>query len=347
MRMRITMGPVVVVLAAGVSIEPAASAGTIDDGDLLVCGFGDPSSIGHYRTDGTLVTVFLGTGVRWEGATLTPDGEVVTTRRSTDGVNVFDQDGNETRTFDTPQVTFVCGDISAFSDGTLAVSDQGGDIDLYTPQGVYVTTFVANGLSRAFGSFVDGKDNLWVADPRGIGQDDGAVYRFARDGTLLDSFTLNWEPADLIVAPDGTLWVGERNEGRVMHITATGDPIGSFATSVSGVLDAIAMGLDGTLWVGGESDRRVLHYDQDGNPLGGFDFDANQPGDGSVFMSVAGFSGATCPEDLDGSGAVDFGDILAILTAWGNAGGPEDLDGSGIVDFGDILVVLGAWGACP
>lgn len=54
-----------------------------------------------------------------------------------------------------------------------------------------------------------------------------------------------------------------------------------------------------------------------------------------------------CPADLDGSGAVDFGDILAILSAWGNICGPEDLDGSGTVAFGDLLVVLGAWGPCP
>ncbi len=53
------------------------------------------------------------------------------------------------------------------------------------------------------------------------------------------------------------------------------------------------------------------------------------------------------PADLDDSGAVDFGDILAILSAWGNKGGPEDLDGSGTVDFGDILIVLAAWGPCP
>ena len=46
------------------------------------------------------------------------------------------------------------------------------------------------------------------------------------------------------------------------------------------------------------------------------------------------------------SGVVDFGDILAILSAWGNKGGPEDLDGSGVVDFGDLLIVLAAWGPC-
>jgi parallel beta-helix repeat protein/predicted outer membrane repeat protein len=54
-----------------------------------------------------------------------------------------------------------------------------------------------------------------------------------------------------------------------------------------------------------------------------------------------------CPEDLDGSGAVGFGDVLAIIAAWGSAGGPEDLNGNGTVDFGDVLQVIGAWGACP
>ena len=50
--------------------------------------------------------------------------------------------------------------------------------------------------------------------------------------------------------------------------------------------------------------------------------------------------------DLDGSGSVDSGDIVAVLARWGDAGGPEDLDGSGVVDFGDVIVVLTAWGPC-
>ncbi len=56
---------------------------------------------------------------------------------------------------------------------------------------------------------------------------------------------------------------------------------------------------------------------------------------------------APCPADLDGNGAVDFDDLLRVLTAWGNKGGPEDLDGSGTVDFGDLLIVLDSWGPCP
>ena len=43
---------------------------------------------------------------------------------------------------------------------------------------------------------------------------------------------------------------------------------------------------------------------------------------------------------------VGLDDLIALLDAWGNEGGPEDLDGSGTVDFGDILVVLTAWGPC-
>ena len=56
---------------------------------------------------------------------------------------------------------------------------------------------------------------------------------------------------------------------------------------------------------------------------------------------------APCPADLDGSGAVDFGDLLAVLSAWGNTGGPEDIDRNGTVGFGDLLLILTEWGPCP
>ena len=50
--------------------------------------------------------------------------------------------------------------------------------------------------------------------------------------------------------------------------------------------------------------------------------------------------------DVDGDGAVDFADLLAILTAWGpcSAPCPEDIDGDGIVGFSDLLAVLANWG---
>ncbi|MCP3904164.1 MAG: hypothetical protein GY715_11075 [Planctomycetes bacterium] len=57
-----------------------------------------------------------------------------------------------------------------------------------------------------------------------------------------------------------------------------------------------------------------------------------------------------CPEDLDDSGDVGFGDILEIIGAWGPCAPgpcPRDLSGNGVVDFADILAVIGAWGPCP
>ncbi len=69
--------------------------------------------------------------------------------------------------------------------------------------------------------------------------------------------------------------------------------------------------------------------------------------DGSSGLHVIDVSSCEpCPADLDGNGSVDCGDILAILSAWGNKGAPEDLDGNGIVDFGDLLIVLSSWGPC-
>ena len=56
---------------------------------------------------------------------------------------------------------------------------------------------------------------------------------------------------------------------------------------------------------------------------------------------------AACPGDLDGSGNVDFGDLLQILASWGECVEcPADLDGSGDVGFSDLLDLLFAWGPC-
>ena len=74
----------------------------------------------------------------------------------------------------------------------------------------------------------------------------------------------------------------------------------------------------------------------------------------SVYVPGVGFEAAlltpmtdVCAGDLDGSGAVSFDDLLAVLAAWGPCPGcPADFDGSGDVGFSDALVVLSNWGPC-
>ena len=48
---------------------------------------------------------------------------------------------------------------------------------------------------------------------------------------------------------------------------------------------------------------------------------------------------------MNGDGFVDFADLLAVLSAWGDGPEcPEDIDGNGVVDFADLLLVLSNWG---
>ncbi len=56
--------------------------------------------------------------------------------------------------------------------------------------------------------------------------------------------------------------------------------------------------------------------------------------------AVAVIPPASSPYDLDGNGAVDFGDVALVMLSMGEIGGAMDVDGSGIVDFGDVAILL-------
>jgi hypothetical protein len=105
--------------------------------------------------------------------------------------------------------------------------------------------------------------------------------------------------------------------------------------------------LDWTELLSGEPDERHILTDLAAGGDGSVSIAATiQPGGARDRALTMRLDFAACLGDLDDNGDVGFGDILAILSAWGNAGGAEDLDGSGTVGFGDLLVVLGAWGPC-
>jgi subtilisin family serine protease len=57
--------------------------------------------------------------------------------------------------------------------------------------------------------------------------------------------------------------------------------------------------------------------------------------------------GQPCTGDLDGSGAINVGDLLMVLDAWGDPGGDADLNEDGIVNVLDLLLLLDNWGPCP
>ena len=74
----------------------------------------------------------------------------------------------------------------------------------------------------------------------------------------------------------------------------------------------------------------------------------NEMHDGALFIAGNGKTfDFPCPADLDGSGWVDFADVIEIIAQWGDeVPCLPDLSRNGIVDFEDIMVVLGEWGFC-
>ncbi len=55
-----------------------------------------------------------------------------------------------------------------------------------------------------------------------------------------------------------------------------------------------------------------------------------------------------CLGDVDGNGAVDVNDVLAMVSAWNTANYDADLDGDGLVDADDVLILLSQYGeTCP
>jgi hypothetical protein len=54
-----------------------------------------------------------------------------------------------------------------------------------------------------------------------------------------------------------------------------------------------------------------------------------------------------CDSDIDGNGAVEANDLLALIAAWGcTTCDAEDVDGDGLVGTNDILTLIAAWGNC-
>ena len=81
--------------------------------------------------------------------------------------------------------------------------------------------------------------------------------------------------------------------------------------------------------------------------VGAFGRDDLGDDSGAAYMIDVGRA-CECIADIDGTGVVDFADLLLLLAQWGSC--PPvclgDLDGDGTIDFRDLLMLLAAWGPC-
>lgn len=173
----------------------------------------------------------------------------------------------------------------------------GSDVDpvlLFDLEGNLVRSFGAGLIAWPHGIFVDADDNVWIADavgyapvPEGWGH---VVYKFSPEGELLmtlgqkgvagdgrDTFR---KPNDVVVAPDGTIFVADGHgsgpdapaNNRIVKFAPDGTYLMEFGVpgGDDGELDephALAMDSQGRLFVGDRANSRVQIFDQDGNHL--------------------------------------------------------------------------------
>ncbi len=160
------------------------------------------------------------------------------------------------------------------------------DVDsvlLFDSSGELLASFGAGMIVWPHGMHVDSDNNVWVTDARGEGSKGHQVLKFSPDGEVLmrlgragvagdgpDTFN---QPSDVLVAPNGDIFVadghGRGGNNRIVKFSSDGRFIKSFGETGAGPGQfsdphALAMDSQGRLFVGDRNNRRVQIFDQEG-----------------------------------------------------------------------------------
>ncbi len=162
-------------------------------------------------------------------------------------------------------------------------------------------------------------------------------------------------PGDnLTIGPLASVWMDLDEPGTSVHLDLgylENGPWGGIEYVLEALREGAVVGTDSFLIMdeGGRDNGAVATLSIEGAPFDQLHLFARLDGQ---FTAPRGMIDdlritSACVEDLDGSGRVDFADVLAVLAAWGECPGcPEDLTGDGAVTFADVLIILAAWGPC-
>jgi hypothetical protein len=137
------------------------------------------------------------------------------------------------------------------------------------------------------GATVDTDGNLWVADAQGQNGKGHQVFKFSPSGQVLMTLgragvsgsgpDLFDQPTDIVVAPDGTVFVTDSHRNgtnnRVVKFTRDGKFVKEWGRKGSGPGEmsephTIAMDSSGRLFVGDRENNRIQIFDQEGGYLG-------------------------------------------------------------------------------
>ncbi|HSM05044.1 MAG TPA: peptidyl-alpha-hydroxyglycine alpha-amidating lyase family protein [Longimicrobiales bacterium] len=172
----------------------------------------------------------------------------------------------------------------------LCVESDVDPVLRYDLDGNLLASFGAGLMAWPHGMFVEPDGSVWVTDgvgyapvPEGWGH---VIYKFSPEGEVLmtlgergvagDSEGLFNKPSDLLVAPDGSIFVADGHDAggnnRIVKLAADGSFL--MAWGETGEADgqfrdphALAMDSQGRLFVGDRGNSRIQIFDQDGNHL--------------------------------------------------------------------------------
>ena len=154
---------------------------------------------------------------------------------------------------------------------------------LFDSDGNLLKSFGAGMFVWPHGIFVDSENNVWVTDARGGVGIGHQVHKFSEDGELLMSLGIAGvagegdgifnQPSDVLVAPDGSIFVadghGSRGNNRIVKLAPNGSFIkawGETGQAAGQFRDphALAMDSEGRLYVGDRGNARLQIFDQEG-----------------------------------------------------------------------------------
>ena len=173
----------------------------------------------------------------------------------------------------------------------LCVDSDVDPVLLFDPMGNVIKSFGAGMIVWPHGIYVDGDDNVWIADavgyapvPDGVGH---VILKFSPDGKLLmtlgkegiagDGTDVFNKPSDMLVAPNGDIFVADGHDAggnnRIIKFASDGTFIKQWGET--GYEDgqfrdphALAMDSRGRLFVGDRGNSRIQIFDQGGKHLG-------------------------------------------------------------------------------
>ena len=170
-----------------------------------------------------------------------------------------------------------CGANTCAGSGTAPVLE-------FNPSGKLLKSFGAGLFVFPHGIFVDKAGNVWITDAQGKDGKGQQVFKFTPDGKILMTLgkagvagdgpdTFN-QPSDVVVAPNGDIFVADGHGGnsnaRIVKFSSDGKFIKTWGKkgTAPGEFDtphALAMDSKGRLFVGDRANNRIQIFDQDGN----------------------------------------------------------------------------------